>query len=78
MHACNHPRTHTYAYFNTQYSDMSRVGLHTSRFDYCNAVLAGLPTSTLAPLQRVLNAAARFVAGAVSRKHVCGIMKSLH
>ena len=30
-----------------------------SRLDYCNVVLAGLPTSTLAPLQRVLHAAAR-------------------
>ena len=43
-----------------------------------NAVLAGLPASTLAPLQRILNAAARFVAGATSRTHVSGIMKSLH
>ena len=49
-----------------------------SRVDYCNAVLAGLPTSTLAPLQRVLNAAARFVAGATSHTHVSSIMKSLH
>ena len=49
-----------------------------SRVYYCNAVLAGLPTSTLASLQRVLNAAARFVAGATSRTHVSGIMKSLH
>jgi len=32
-----------------------------SRLDYCNAVLAGLPTTTLAPLQRVLNAAARVI-----------------
>jgi len=32
-----------------------------SRLDYCNVVLAGLPTSTLAPLQRVLHAAARLV-----------------
>ena len=32
-----------------------------SRLDYCNAVLAGLPDATLAPLQRVLNAAARLV-----------------
>ena len=31
-----------------------------SRVDYCNAVLADLPTSTLAPLQRVLNATARW------------------
>ena len=49
-----------------------------SRVDYCNAVLTGLPTSTLASLQRVLNAAARFVADATSRTHVSGIMKSLH
>ena len=46
--------------------------------DYCNAVLAGLPTRTLAPLQRVLNIVARFVAGASWRTHVSGIMKSLH
>ena len=32
-----------------------------SRLDYCNAVLAGLSASTLAPLQRVLHAAARLV-----------------
>ena len=49
-----------------------------SRVDYCNAMLARLPTSILAPLQRVLNAAAHFVAGATSRTHVSGIMKSLH
>ena len=49
-----------------------------SRVDYCNIMLAGLPTGTLAPLQWVLNAAARFVVGAISRTHVSGIMKSLH
>ena len=49
-----------------------------SRFDYCNAVLGGLPTSKLAPLQRVLNAAASFLAGATPRTHVNGIMKLLH
>ena len=31
------------------------------RLDYCNAIFAGLPSSTLAPLQRVQNAAARLV-----------------
>ena len=49
-----------------------------SRVDYCNAILTGLPTSTLAPLQRVLNAAARFVAVATSHAHVSVNTKSLH
>jgi len=35
-----------------------------SRLDYCNLVLAGLPASTLAPLQRVLSVAARVVLAA--------------
>jgi len=29
-----------------------------SRLDYCKALLAALPQSTMAPLQRVMNAAA--------------------
>jgi len=33
------------------------------RLDYCNSVLAGLLWSTVAPLQRVQNAAARLVLG---------------
>jgi len=41
-----------------------------SRLDCCNAVLTGLPASTLAPLQRVLNAAARVVVGLGPRDHV--------
>ena len=32
-----------------------------SRLDYCNAILIGLPASTLAPLQRIMHAAARLV-----------------
>ena len=49
-----------------------------SRVDYCKALLAGLPTGTLAPLQRILNDAARLVAGSTSCTYVSGIMKSLH
>jgi len=41
-----------------------------TRIDYCNAVFAGLPDSTLAPLQRVLHTAARFVDDLRPRDHV--------
>jgi len=49
-----------------------------SRVDYCNAVLSGLPQSTIAPLQRVLNAAARVVCGLCPRDHVTNALIGLH
>ena len=45
---------------------------------YCNAVLAGLPASTLAPFQRVLHAAARLVLNLRPRDHVSAALKELH
>ena len=49
---------------DTVYAQRLASAFILSRVCYCNTVLAGLSASTLAPLQRVLNAAARFVAGA--------------
>lgn len=49
-----------------------------SRLDYCNAVLAGLPASTVAPLQRVLHAAARLVLQLRPRDHVTPALRELH
>ena len=49
-----------------------------SRLDYCNSVLAHLPASTLAPLQRVINAAARMVADLGPRDHVTLALYELH
>ena len=40
--------------------------------------LAGLPASSLAPLQRVINVAARFVADLHPRDHVTGTLRDLH
>jgi len=49
-----------------------------TRMDYCNAVLANLPDSALAPLQRVLHAAASFVAAIGPRDHITPTLISLH
>jgi len=49
-----------------------------SWLDYGNAVLAGLPQSTIAPLQRALNAAARLVLGLRPRDHVTAALIDLH
>jgi len=49
-----------------------------SRLDYGNAVLAGLPHSSTAPLQRVLNSVARLVCGLRPRDHVTEALTNLH
>ena len=49
-----------------------------SRLDYCNAILAGLPKSTTAPLQCAQNAAARLVTRLGPRDHVRNALRILH
>jgi len=49
-----------------------------SRIDYGNSTLAGLPKSTIAPLQRVQNAAARLIMNLRIRDHVTPALRQLH
>ncbi|XP_058601970.1 uncharacterized protein LOC131521359 [Onychostoma macrolepis] len=49
-----------------------------SRLDYCNALLAGLPSNTVKPLQMIQNAAARLVFKEPKRAHVTPLFISLH
>ncbi len=49
-----------------------------SRLDYCNALLAGLPSCTIKPLQMIQNAAARLVFSEPKRAHVTSLFISLH
>ncbi len=48
-----------------------------SRLEYCNSVLAGLPKSSLRPLQLALNMAARLACKARRSCHVTPLLKQL-
>ena len=50
----------------------------TSRVDYCNSLLYGLPASQLNKVQRVLNTTARLVSCAPRFSHITPLMYELH
>ena len=50
----------------------------TSRIDYCNSLLYGLPACQLNKMQRVLNATARLVCNASRYSHVTPLLRELH
>ncbi len=49
-----------------------------SRLDYCNALLAGLPASSIKPLQLIQNASARLIFNEPKRTHVTPLFINLH
>ena len=52
--------------------------LVTSRLDYCNALLYGIPKSTSDRLQRVQNTAARLITRTPRTEHITPILRELH
>lgn len=54
------------------------TALILSWLDYCNLVLSDLPASTIAPLQRVQNTAARLFLGPDRRSHITPALPKLH
>ena len=62
-------------------SDACKIPVHalvTSRLDYCNALLYGLPQTMLKRLQRVQNCAARLICRRKKHDHVTPLLKELH
>ena len=64
----------------TSFSDAEKLvhAFMTSRLDYCNALLAGCPASSINKLQLVQNAAARVLTRSRKYDHITPILSSLH
>ena len=50
----------------------------TSKLDYCNAILYGLPQAQLDKLQLIQNTAARIVSKTKKSQHITPVLRSLH
>ena len=50
----------------------------TSKLDYCNAILYGLPQAQLDKLQRIQNTAARIVSKTKKSQHITPVLRGLH
>ena len=54
------------------------ISLVTSRFDYCNGLLCGIPEELICKLQRVQNNAARVITLTKKYDHITPVLKELH
>ena len=69
---------HIRAHFNRQSFEVLVSAFITSRLDYCNSLLSGLPSSTLRPLSLIQNFAARLIFRQGKFSHVTPLLKELH
>ena len=65
-------------YLDTKSAKMAVHSLVTSRLDYHNGLLYGLPAGQLEKLQCVQNSAARVVSRACKRDHITPVLHALH
>ncbi len=62
----------------TSFCNWNTEWLHEMFYYYCNALLAGLPASSIRPLQLIQNAAARLIFNEPKRTHVTPLFINLH
>ena len=65
-------------YLTTDASKTLVCAMITSRIDYCNSLLCGLPDNSLNKLQRVQNAAAWLITGTAKFSHITLVLRTLH
>ena len=69
---------HIRRYLTTEATKSLVHGLVTSRLDYCNSLLCGVPQVMLSKLQRVQNTAARIVTRTSRHSHITPVLRELH
>ena len=65
-------------YLTTNATKNAVQALITSRLDYCNSLLVGLPAYQLERLKRIQNKAARLITRTRQRDHITPVLKQLH
>src|SRR4029434_10170286 len=76
---CAHDTTRKIRPYLTQYATQLLVQtLVSSRLDYCNALLTGLPACVVKPLQMIQNVATCLVFNKPKRAHVTPLLIELH
>ncbi|XP_067045506.1 uncharacterized protein [Acropora muricata] len=73
-----HNIRHIRKYLSRSSSETLTHAFITSRLDYCNSLLYGLPKYQLSKLQRVMNASARLVYCAPKSCHITPLLRELH